>query len=120
MAPHRVSAREAQVVDHIYTFDALLCKNVYSFVERCRFSKNNLITALMNSSAFLESRFYVHYRDLLLPVGAQYLWLLCFSLSFFFFSACCLSCFFFVCSFKLFFLYCFISGCCASFVLFMG
>ena len=69
--PRWVSAREAQVDNHIYTFDALLRKNAYSFVERCRFSKNILITALMNSSAFLESRFYVHYQDLLLLVGAQ-------------------------------------------------
>ena len=69
--PRWVSAREAQVVNHIYTFDALLRKNAYSFVERCRFFKNILITALMNSGAFLESRFYVHYQDLLLPVGAQ-------------------------------------------------
>ena len=69
--PRWVSAREAQVVNHISTFDALLRKNAYSFVERCRFSKNILITALMNSSAFLESQFYVHNQDLLLSVGAQ-------------------------------------------------
>ena len=69
--PRWVSAREAQVANHIYTFDALLRKNAYSFVERYRFSKKILITALMNSSAFLESWFYVHYPDFLLPVVAQ-------------------------------------------------
>ena len=69
--PRWVSAREAQVVNQIYTFDALLRKNANSFVERCRFYENILITALMNSSAFFESRFYVLYQDLLLPVGAQ-------------------------------------------------
>ena len=57
--PRCVSAREAQVVNHVYTFDALLRKNAYSFVERCRFSTNILMTALMNLSAFLESRFYL-------------------------------------------------------------
>ena len=36
-------------------------------MERCRFSKNILITALMNSSAFLESRFYVHYPEVGIP-----------------------------------------------------
>ena len=69
--PRWVSAREAQVVNRIYTFDALLRKNAHSFGERCRFSENILITAFMNSSVFLEFRFYEHYQDLLLPVGAQ-------------------------------------------------
>ena len=60
-----------KVINHIYTFDAILRKNAYMFVERCHFSKNILITALMNLSDFLEYWFYVHYQDLLLPVGAQ-------------------------------------------------
>ena len=69
--PRWVSAREAQVVNHIHNFDASLRKNAYSLVERCRFSKYIFIAVLMNSNASLESRCYVHYRDLLLPVGAQ-------------------------------------------------
>ena len=51
------SARELQVINYIPTFEALLRKNLYNFINRCLNSSNFLVTNMMNLIAFLIVNF---------------------------------------------------------------
>ena len=62
--PRRTGARLSQIECHINTFDAILRKTTFSFIQRCQSSSNNLINSLMTSGCFYESNFYVNYNNL--------------------------------------------------------
>ena len=47
------SARELQMQDGIVTFDALLCKSIFRFIDRCRKLDNSLIRYTVNSDIIL-------------------------------------------------------------------
>jgi len=59
--PWRTSVGSHQVQCNIPTFEALLLKYMYLFLERCRKSNNIWLHALMHSSLFFE-----HYSRILL------------------------------------------------------
>ena len=63
--PRWTSVRLSQIECHINTFDAILRKTTFSFIQRCQRSSNNLINSLMTSAGFYESNFYVNYNNLL-------------------------------------------------------
>ena len=55
--PRWTSARLSQIECHIITFEAILLKTTFSFIQRCQSSSNNLIHSLMTSGCFYESNF---------------------------------------------------------------
>ena len=63
--PRWTRARLSQIECHINTFDAILRKTTFSFIQRCQSCSNNLINSLMTSGCFYESNFYVNYNNLL-------------------------------------------------------
>jgi len=64
--PWRTSVSGHQVQCNIPTFEALLRKNVYQFLERCRKSSNVWLRALMQSDCSYSSLFLEHYNRILL------------------------------------------------------
>ena len=60
-----VSARNQQVIDGIVTFDALIRKNLFSFVQRFTASSNQCLKAIMQSGCFCKSSYVVRYNSLL-------------------------------------------------------
>ena len=64
--PHLMSANEGLVAAEIPTFQALIRRNVYGFVQRCLKSPNNWIKSLMNSDSFSLSKYYEYYNRTLL------------------------------------------------------
>ena len=63
--PWRASVSSHQVQCNI-TFEALLCKYKYLFLERCRKSNNVWLRALMQSDCLYSSLFFEHYNRILL------------------------------------------------------
>ena len=61
--PRRASVSGHQVQCHIPTFDVLLRKQVYLFLERCKKSNNVWwVQALMQSDCLFQSPFFDHYN----------------------------------------------------------
>ena len=56
--PCSSSARNFQVQHNVITFDALLQKCMYSFVNRCFHCGSFLIERLIHSDAFFKSSYY--------------------------------------------------------------
>jgi len=63
--PCRASVSSHQVQCNIPTFEALLRKYKYLFLERCRKSNNRWLGALMQSDCLYSSLFFGHYNSLL-------------------------------------------------------
>ena len=63
--PRNTSARELQTQDNNVTFDALLRKSIFRFIDRCRKSDNLLIRYTVNSDYFLTSEYFHHCNQLL-------------------------------------------------------
>ena len=66
--PRYISARERQVSHNITTFDALMRKSAFAFINRCGTSSNNLISSLMVSGCYLDSDYHKYYTSLLYDV----------------------------------------------------
>ena len=64
--PWRASVSSHQVQCNIPTFEALLRKYKYLFLERCRKSNNAWLCALMQSDCLYSSLFFEHYYRILL------------------------------------------------------
>jgi len=64
--PWRASVCSHQVQCNIPTFEGLLRKNTYLFLERCRKSNNIWLRALMQSDCLYSSLFFEHYNRILL------------------------------------------------------
>ena len=64
--PWRASVSSHQVQCNISTFEALLRKYTYLFLERCRKSHNMWLRALMQSDCLYSSLFFEHYNRILL------------------------------------------------------
>ena len=64
--PRFMSANEGLVAAEIPTFQALIRRNIYGFVQRCLKSPNNWIKSLMNSNSFSLSKYYEYYNRTLL------------------------------------------------------
>jgi len=64
--PWRASVSSHQVQCNIPTFEALLRKYKYLFLERCRKSNNVRLRALMQSDCLYSSLFFEHYNRILL------------------------------------------------------
>ena len=64
--PWRASVSSHQVQCNIPTFEALLRKYTYLFLERCRKSNNVWLRALMQSDCLYSSLFFEHYNRILL------------------------------------------------------
>ena len=64
--PWRVSVSSHQVHCNIPTFEALLRKNTYLFLQRCRKSNNIWLCALMQSDCLYSSLFFEHYNRIFL------------------------------------------------------
>ena len=64
--PWRASVSCHQVQCNIPTFEALLRKYKYLFLERCRKSNNVWLRALMQSDCLYSSLFFEHYNRILL------------------------------------------------------
>ena len=64
--PWRASVSTHQVQCNIPTFEALLRKYTYLFLERCRKSNNIWLHALMQSDCLYSSLFFEHYNRMLL------------------------------------------------------
>ena len=64
--PGRTSVSSHQVHCNIPTFEALLRKYKYLFLERCRKSNNVWLRALMQSDCLYSSLFVEHYNRILL------------------------------------------------------
>jgi len=64
--PWRASVSSHQVQCNIPTFEALLRKYTYLFLERCRKSNDIWLRALMQSDCFYSSLFFEHYNRILL------------------------------------------------------
>ena len=60
--PRFMSANEGLVAAEIPTFEALIRRNVYGFVQRCLKSPNNWIKSLMNSDSFSLSKYHEYYN----------------------------------------------------------
>ena len=58
--PCNTSARELQMQDDIVTFDILLRKSMFCFIDWCRKSNNSLIRYMINSDYFLTSEYFCH------------------------------------------------------------
>jgi len=63
--PWRASVSSYQVQCNIPTFEALLHKYKYLFLERCRKSHNLWLRALMQSDCLYSSLFFEHYNRIL-------------------------------------------------------
>jgi len=64
--PWRASVSRHQVQCNIPAFEALLRKNTYLFLERCRKSNNMWLRALMQSNCLYSSLSFEHYNRILL------------------------------------------------------
>ena len=64
--PWRASVSSHKVQCNIPTFEALLRKYTYLFLERCRKSNNVWLRALMQSDCLYSSLFFEHYNRILL------------------------------------------------------
>ena len=64
--PWRASVSRHQVQCNIPTFEALLRKHKYLFLERCRKSNNVCLHASMQSDCLYSSLFFEHYNSILL------------------------------------------------------
>ena len=64
--PWRASVSSNQVQCNIPTFEALLRKYTYLFLERCRKSNRMWLRALMQSDCLYSSLFFEHYNSSLL------------------------------------------------------
>ena len=64
--PWRASVSSHQVQCNIHTFEALLRKYKYLFLEKCRKSNNLWLCALMQSDCLYSSLFFEHYNRILL------------------------------------------------------
>jgi len=64
--PWRASVSSHRVQCNIPTFEALLRKYTYLFLERCRKSNNVWLRALMQSDCLYSSLFFEHYNRILL------------------------------------------------------
>ena len=64
--PWRASVNTHQVICNIPTFEALLRKYTYLFLERCRKSDNVWLHALVQSDCLYSSLFFEHYNRILL------------------------------------------------------
>jgi len=64
--PWRASVSSHQVQYNIVTFEALLRKYKYLFLETCRKSNNLWLRALMQSDCLHSSLFFEHYNRILL------------------------------------------------------
>ena len=64
--PWRASVISHQIQRNIPTFEALLCKYKYLFLERCRKSNNVWLHALMQSDCLYSPLFFEHYHCILL------------------------------------------------------
>jgi len=64
--PWRASVSSHQVQCNIPTFEALLRKNTYLFLETCIKSNNIWLRALMQSDCLYSSLFFEHYNRILL------------------------------------------------------
>jgi len=64
--PWRASFSSHQVQCNIPTFEALLRKYKYLFLERCRKSNNIWLRALMQPDCLYSSLFFEHYNRILL------------------------------------------------------
>ena len=64
--PWRASVSTHQVQCNIPTFEALLPKYTYLFLERCRKSNNVCLRALLQSDCLHSSLFFEHYNRILL------------------------------------------------------
>jgi len=64
--PWGASVSNHQVQCNIPTFEALLRKYTYLFLERCRKSNNVWLRALMQSDCLYSSLFFEHYDRILL------------------------------------------------------
>jgi len=64
--PWRASVSSHQVQCNIPTLEALLRKNTYLFLERCRKSNNVQLHALMQSDCLYSSLFLEHYNCIML------------------------------------------------------
>ena len=62
----RESVRSHQVQCNIPSFEALIRKYTYLFLERCRKSNNVWLRALMQSDCLYSSLFFEHYNRILL------------------------------------------------------
>ena len=58
--PRYTSAHELQVINHTPTFEALLRKTLYNFINRCLNSSNFLIINMMNIYCFFDGQFFIH------------------------------------------------------------
>ena len=57
--PRCVSARQAQIHDHLPTFDFLIRKFLYNFIHRCFKSNNLLVMALTQTDALYQSDYFL-------------------------------------------------------------
>jgi len=64
--PWRASVNSHQVQNNIPTFEALLRKNMYLFLERCRKSDNVWLRTLMQSDYLYSCLFFEHCKRILL------------------------------------------------------
>ena len=70
--PRHISASVQQTFFNVYTFDALIRKSLFSFIERCRALPNFWINALMNSNVFYESKYFYMYCNTVYEGGTSY------------------------------------------------
>jgi len=63
--PWRVSVNSHQVQCNIPTFEALLRKYTYLFLERCRKSNNTWLRVLTQLDCLYSSLFFEHYNHIL-------------------------------------------------------
>jgi len=64
--PWRASVDSHHVQCNIPTFEAVLRKNMYLFLERCRNSNNVCLRGLMQSDCLYSSLYFEHYNRILL------------------------------------------------------
>ena len=57
-----MSVNEGLVAAAIPTFQALIRRNVYGFVQRCLKFRNNWIKSFMNLNSFCVSKYYEYYN----------------------------------------------------------
>ena len=58
--PRNTSARELKIQDDIITFNALLRKSMFRFIDRCRKFDNSLIRCMVNSNYFPTMEYFCH------------------------------------------------------------
>ena len=69
--PRNTSARELQLQDYFVTFDALLHKSIFHFVNRCQKSNNLSMRYMLNSDYFLTSQYFHHCNQPLTMSGSS-------------------------------------------------